>query len=241
MKKFLCAILCYNNKITIKDVIREKRKLKNICDVIFINDGSIDGTKKILKSYKLNAINHKKNFGYGQAVKSAFKYANNKKYDYLAIFPADNQRYVADLVKMIKSIKSSNFDLIVGSKYQMLKKIPFHRKIGNIFFSNMAYAFWNSKLNDVLSGFKVYKINSFYKYLPSLPNDYSFDIVFSQLLSFNDSISKEIKVRCRYNKNTSSMKGIFILHKKNIIFIGFKMIIDVLIFYLRFRLFAKIN
>ena len=241
MKKILCAILCYNNEITIKNVITEKRKLKNICDVIFINDGSIDSTKKILKSSKLQLIDHKKNFGYGKAVKSAFKYAKNKKYVYLAIFPADNQRYVDDLVKMIKIINSSNFDLLVGSKYQILKKIPSHRKIGNIFFSKIAKTFWRSKLNDVLSGFKVYKINSFYKYLNNLPNDYSFDIVFSQLISFNNNRSKEINVRCRYNKNTSSMKGAFILHKKNIMFIGLKMITDILLFYFRFKFFLKIN
>ena len=85
MKKFLCAILCYNNIKTISKVLQEKKKLKNTCDFIFINDGSADGTTKFLSSLKLPTINHKKNLGYGQAVKSAFKYAKRNKYKYLGI------------------------------------------------------------------------------------------------------------------------------------------------------------
>ena len=239
MKNTLCAILCYNNKNTLAKVIKEEKKLKNICDVIFINDGSTDNTKKILKSLELKTINHKKNMGYGQAIKSALKYASNKSYQYLAIFPADNQRYRADLIKMIKISEQSNSDLIIGSKYKILEKIPLHRKIGNIFFSNMARRFWDCKIIDVLSGFKIYRIKSFYEYLDILPNDYSFDIVLSQLISFKKMKLKELNVRCRYNNNTSSMMGVFKLHKKNIIFIGSKMIFDTLVFYFRYTFFQK--
>lgn len=235
MKKTLCAILCYNNKNTIAKVMEEEKKLKKICDIVFINDGSTDSTAKILKSFNYNTINHKKNMGYGQAVKSAFKYASNKNYSYLSIFPADNQRYGEDLIKMIKVIEQSYSDLIIGSKYNVLEKIPLHRKMGNIFFSYIARKFWNSKITDVLSGFKIYRTKSFYKYLSILPNDYSFDIVLSQLTSFKKLKLKELNVRCRYNNDTSSMMGIFKFHRKNIFFIGSKMIFDILFFYLRYK------
>ena len=232
MKKTLCAILCYNNKKTILKVVKEKKKLKNICDVVFINDGSTDNTNKILDNKKLIVINHKKNLGYGLAVKSAFKYAKNNKYSYLAIFPADNQRYVEDLVSMINSIQNFSYDLVLGSKYKILKKIPLHRKIGNVFFSLFAKIIWNCQLKDVLSGFKIYKINSFYKYLGDLPNDYSFDLVLTQLMNLNNMKFKELDVKCRYNNNTSSMKGVFKFDKKNIFFVGLKMIFDALIFFI---------
>ena len=79
MKNILCAILCYNNKNTITRVVKERKKFKNLCDIIFVNDGSTDNTIKILNSLKTKIISHKKNLGYGQAVKSAFKYAQKKK------------------------------------------------------------------------------------------------------------------------------------------------------------------
>ena len=239
MKKTLCAVLCYNNQNTLAKVIKEEKKIKNICDIIFVNDGSSDNTKEILKSYKLKTVNHKKNMGYGRAVKSAFKYASNKNYHFLAIFPADNQRYIEDLKKMIKISKRSDSDLVVGSKYKVLEKIPPHRKIGNIFFSKMASIFWNCKIIDVLSGFKIYRVNSFYKYIDILPNDYSFDIVLSQLVSFKKMKFLELYVKCRYNNDTSSMMGIFKLNIKNIIYIGFKMIFDIFVFYLKYKFIEK--
>ena len=140
---------------------------------------------------------------------------------------------------MIKTAEQFSFDLVIGSKYKILKKIPAHRKIGNIFFSNMAKKIWNCKIIDVLSGFKIYKTKSFYKFLEILPNDYSFDVVLSQLLSFEKMKFKELNVKCRYNKNTSSMMGIFKLDKKNIVFIGLKMITDTLIFYFKYKFVNK--
>ena len=50
---------------------------------------------------------------------------------------------------------------------------------------------------------------------------------------------KELNVKCRYNKNTSSMMGIFKLDKKNIVFIGLKMITDTLIFYFKYKFVNK--
>ena len=140
---------------------------------------------------------------------------------------------------MIKISKKSDSDLVVGSKYKVLEKIPSHRKIGNIFFSKMASIFWNCKIIDVLSGFKIYRVNSFYKYIDILPNDYSFDIVLSQLISFKKMKFLELYVKCRYNNETSSMMGIFKLNIKNIIYIGFKMIFDIFVFYLKYKFIEK--
>ena len=137
---------------------------------------------------------------------------------------------------MGRIIKSSKLDLIIGSKYKILKNIPFHRKIGNIFFSKVAKIFWNSKIKDVLSGFKIYRVNAFYKYCKFFPNNYSLDIVLSQFISFKKLNSREIFVKCRYNIHTTSMKGIFKIHKKNILFIGLMMTFDVLKYYLKYKL-----
>lgn len=235
MTKILCAVLCYNNEKTIPKVIKETNKVKKRYDIIFINDGSSDKTKKILNSYKTKILNHKKNLGYGGAVNTAIKYAKIKKYKFLAIFPGDNQRYIKDLNIMSEIIKSSKIDIVIGSKYEILKKIPFHRKMGNIFFSIIARKLWKSKIKDVLSGFKVYRVDALYKYIKFFPNNYSLDIVLNQLISFKKLNVREVSVKCRYNKHTTNMKGIFKIHKKNIIFIGIVMIFDIFIFFFKFK------
>ena len=104
--------------------------------------------------------------------------------------------------------------MVSGSKYNLLKQIPFHRKIGNIFFTKIAKILWNSKINDVLTGFKIYKIDSIYKYLIHFPNNYSFDIILNQIVSLKKMRTKEINVKCKYNKHTTSMKSFFKIIKK---------------------------
>ena len=132
---------------------------------------------------------------------------------------------------MANKIKKNNLDMVSGSKYNLLKQIPFHRKIGNIFFSKIAKILWNSKINDVLTGFKIYKIDSIYKYLIHFPNNYSFDIIFKSNCEFKKMRTKEINVKCKYNKHTTSMKSFFKIHKKNIGIIGLLMIFELIIFF----------
>lgn len=235
MKKFLCAILCYNNEKTLIKVIKNTKKIKRIFDLVYINDGSSDKTKKILSFNNLKTITHKRNLGYGQAVKTAFKYSKKNNYKYLAIFPGDNQRYIDDLMNMKKTIELLNSDIVVGSKYKLLKEIPIQRKIGNIFFSKIAKYIWKSNFSDVLSGFKIYKVNSFYKYLNFLPNDYSFDIILSLLVSLKKMETHELNVKCRYGKYTSSMKGILKIHRKNIFFIAVMMLLNIITFIPKFK------
>ena len=238
--KIICAVLCYNSEKTIKDVLNKTKQVKNKFDFLFIDDGSTDNTSKILNSFKIKKIKHKKNKGYGSAVKSAFKYAKTNNYKYLAVFPGDNQRYIKDLIIMSNVIKKNNLDMVSGSKYNLLKKIPLHRKIGNIFFSKIASKIWDSEIKDVLTGFKIYKVSSIFKYLTYFPNNYSFDIVLNQIVSLKKMKTKEIYVKCRYNKHTTSMKGFFKIHKKNIGIIGFLMILNSLFFFIKFK-FKLIN
>ena len=59
---------------------------------------------------------------------------------------------------MIKLSSQKKFELISGSKFKKIKLLPKHRKFGNLFYSKLAKYLWKSELEDVLSGFKSYKI-----------------------------------------------------------------------------------
>ncbi len=236
-KKFLCAVLCYNNENTITKVIRDTNKIRNKIDILFINDYSKDKTLSILKKNKKKVISHKKNLGYGSAVKTAYKYALKNNYYLLSILPGDHQRSIDDLFKLIKHQKKSDFDLVSGSKFLSQNKLFISRKFGNIFFSKFANFFWGSKFEDNLSGFKVYKVSKFKNIINKLPNDYSFDICLNQIIFRKNFFCSEIRVKCRYNNQTSKMKNIFNISERNILFIGFKMIYNSFIIFLRLNKF----
>ena len=241
MVKIVCAILCYNNSKIIQKLINDIKSFNKInkIDLIFIDDFSKDNTKDIILSNNLKIIKHNTNLGYGAAVKSAFGYGIKNKKDFLLIFPGDYQRSLKDLELMIKLSNQNKFELISGSKFKKIKLLPKHRKFGNLIYSKLAKYLWKSELEDVLSGFKSYKIKKFKNIIKELPDNYSFDIVLSQIISRKKILCKEFDAEVKYNKETTKMKSFFHLGKKNILYIGFNMFIITLYKFIKLNLFKN--
>jgi hypothetical protein len=241
MIKIVCAILCYNNSKIIQKLINDIKSFNKInkIDLIFIDDFSKDNTKDIILSNNLKIIKHNTNLGYGAAVKSAFGYGIKNKKDFLLIFPGDYQRSLKDLELMIKLSNQNKFDLISGSKFKKIKLLPKHRKFGNLIYSKLAKYLWKSELEDVLSGFKSYKIKKFKNIIKELPDNYSFDIVLSQIISRKKILCKEFDAEVKYNKETTQMKSFFHLGKKNILYIGINMFIITIYKFIELNLFKN--
>ena len=71
----ICVVIpTYNNGGTIAMVVRET--LKEISDVIVVNDGSTDDTSKILNSIEgITTVEYTKNQGKGYALRKGFECA----------------------------------------------------------------------------------------------------------------------------------------------------------------------
>lgn len=206
MNKILVSVIFYNEIQNIKKTLKQIRNTSY--DYLFVDDGSNDGSSKIVNKTNYKIIRHNKNQGYGKAVKTSVKYARRNGYEYLAIFPGDNQRKIQDINKMYKKIISNKYlTFVVGSKFHLLKDIPFKRKIGNLFFSKIS-KIWGNNNKDVLSGFKIYKIKKCHKTISLCPNDYTFDLVFNYLSSKKKNKAAEIDVSCNYINQTSKIKNL---------------------------------
>lgn len=125
-------------------------------EVIVVNDGSSDQTKEVLselsKKYKyLKVINHKKNLGYGGAIRSGFKTAIM---DYVFYTDGDMQYDVLEIHKLINQLTPTT-DFVTG--YKLNRSDLFYRKfLGNL------YAFLNRKfftirIRDVNCDFRLFK------------------------------------------------------------------------------------
>ena len=140
---------------------------------------------------------------------------------------------------MINLHSENEYDLISGSKFKKIELLPTHRKIGNLFYSKMARLIWGSKIQDVLSGFKSYKVKNFIGLIENLPNNYSFDIVMNQIISKRDFSCKEFDADVKYNDQTSKMKSIFFVGKKNILYVGINMFLSTIIAFIRLTFLKK--
>ena len=75
MTEGLVIIPAYNEAENIEKVLRDIDELKLGLDVLVIDDGSNDNTRKIVLEAGGMVIAHPFNLGYGSALQTGFKYA----------------------------------------------------------------------------------------------------------------------------------------------------------------------
>lgn len=149
-------IPAYNEGKYIKTVIN--KCINYNLDIIIVNDGSTDNTGEILKEFKsenkIIVINHDINKGKGEALKTGFNYIINNKYSGVITIDADGQHDTNEIQNFLNEIKNNNPDLIIGSRFQNTKGMPFIRKFVNYFTSWIISYIAGKKIEDVQSGFR---------------------------------------------------------------------------------------
>ena len=154
--KIIIGIPAFNEEKNIASIIT---KLMNITDTIIVcNDGSSDLTSEIAEKMGAVTINHKKNLGYGGAIRSIFLKAKELDGDILVTFDADGQHRIEDIEKVIKPIINQEADLVIGSRFldASEKEVPQYRKVGIKVITKITNASIKEQLTDSQSGFRAY-------------------------------------------------------------------------------------
>jgi len=208
--QLLCMVPCFNEGENLPRLLEQIRaeNLTQHCDLLFVDDGSVDGSAALLKESGFAVHVHPTNAGYGAAIKSGLRYARERGYLHLGVFPGDGQRCVSDMVALFREAEKGSFDLVVGSKLHLLRTIPWRRAVGNRLFSRFARVLGRAPFSDVLSGFKVYRVASVLPLLDWLPDRYDFDLVFAIHCGRAGFSVREIPVDVRYHAHSTKMKSV---------------------------------
>ena len=143
----------FNEETTILEILHRVNALKKICqiEIIVINDGSIDNSKKIIESnpqYYSKFIDLKKNSGKGRAVIEGIKSCT---YEYILIQDADLEYDPQDIVTFIEENSNNNFDIIMGSRFIGNKRTVLHfwHMLGNKFITFLFNFLNNTTFSDI--------------------------------------------------------------------------------------------
>lgn len=144
-----------NVEVTVGKAVNVLQDLKLEYEIIIVNDGSKDRTKQVAedlakKNSKIRVINHPKNLGYGEALKSGFY---NARYDTIVYTDGDGQFDFSEVTKFLEKIDS--YDLIIG--YRVKRQDPFFRTIFKIGWGLSVFTFFRVALKDIDCGFKMVK------------------------------------------------------------------------------------
>jgi len=145
-----------NIAFLINDISSFFKQKKWQYEIIVVNDGSKDKTAEILNNYKkrenIRIITHKKNLGYGAALRSGFLKARG---DLVFFTDADRQFNIQDITPFVKKIK--DYDFVVG--FRKKRSDPFYRIFYAKVFAVIARIFFKVKVKDVDCAFKLFKKN----------------------------------------------------------------------------------
>jgi glycosyltransferase involved in cell wall biosynthesis len=163
----------YNESESIKEVLIDLKSFLSTTnieyEIICVNDCSTDNSLEILKSIDfIKLIEHKINRGYGSALKSGIKSANN---EIILIMDSDGQHRVEDIPRILKPLKDG-YDMSVGSrKITNTKK---GRVLGKVFIHKFANYIIKNDIPDINSGFRCFYRDEAKKYLHMCSERFSF-------------------------------------------------------------------
>lgn len=159
----IVVIPAYNEEDTIAAVVEGLAAERLGVDILVVDDGSADGTGRILAGLPVLVVTHPVNLGYGAAVQTGMLFAVRGGYDYLALMDADGQ-HVPSQVRLLFGELAKGWDIVIGSRFAGeadVYRVPFLRRAGIRFFSLLALALGGIRIRDVTSGFQAMRRSVF--------------------------------------------------------------------------------
>ena len=186
----LTIIIClYNSERFINTLFKNLKKLdQNKIQVVFVNDGSSDNTKKELlrfENFKNFKIINQNNKGLGGARNTAIKNSNS---DWIAILDHDDQ-FTSEKIEFCNNFKSNNYEL--NNKILFANTYLINNNLKTKKFSNDYFIKNKIKLLKDSIYFNLLKKGCFIVSSSSIINKN----IFNNLNGFNESL----KVTCDYD------------------------------------------
>lgn len=204
MKKSLIIIPTYNESENIEKLLGEIFSIEKDINILIVDDNSPDKTYEIIEKLmadkykgKLNLLKRSGKLGLGTAYIAGFKWAIERKFDYIFEMDADfshNPKYLPDFLREIEKN-----DLVIGSRYIKgggVKNWGLIRKIisrGGSLYSKIILGL---PINDITGGFKCFKREVLeYIDLDSIKsNGYSFQVEMNYRVHLNKFKMKETPI-----------------------------------------------
>lgn len=165
MSDSLVIIPTFNEKENIEKMIHKVFSLPKTFHLLIIDDGSPDGTGEIIKRLqtqytdKLFLVERNGKLGLGTAYIKGFKWALEKKYDFIYEMDADFSHDPEDLERLYSACVDGA-DLAIGSRYVSggkVKNWPLSRILMSYFASVYVNMILWMGIRDTTAGFKCYK------------------------------------------------------------------------------------
>lgn len=147
----------YNEAKTIRPILEKINSVPIDKEIIVVNDGSVDGTERILKDIKYNnlkVIHHSSNRGKGAAFLTGLSHAQG---EFVIIQDADLEYDPNDYLKLMAAIKEKNADIVLGARFKEGYRGLLIHRLGNRLLTVLLNLLFGVKLNDCFTCYKLFR------------------------------------------------------------------------------------
>jgi len=202
----LALIPCYNEEATIGSIVLKSKRYVN--EVVVVDDGSIDDTARVAKEAGAVVISHNKNCGKGIAIKTGFKYAIKRNFDYVITIDGDGQHNPDEISLVLGNLMNNGHDITLGLRSGSNTEMPSWRRIGKRVL-DYATGFGNGGyITDSQCGFRAFNKKAIAAIYPKLNGD-AFSVESEQLIKAHElglGVT-HTNVTCKYKNLDTSTKN----------------------------------
>ena len=155
------GVPAFNEEKTIARVVLQAQKYAD--RVVVCDDGSTDLTADIAERLGADVVRHKRNLGYGAAIKCLFRRAGELGADVLVTLDADGQHDPSEIPLLTKPIVEDEADIVIGSRLvdkRLAYTMPWYRRAGVKFITRLVNNTSKHRVRDAQSGFRAYNRKS---------------------------------------------------------------------------------
>ncbi len=158
--KLSVIIPVYNEEATLREIIRRLETVGVADEIVIVDDGSVDGTRTILKEFEshdnVRVFYHERNQGKGAAVVTGIRHATG---DAMLIQDADLEYDPRDIPSLLKPLEEDVADVVYGSRFlgAPRRSTMFWHMVANKLLTLMTNILYDTILSDMETGYKLFR------------------------------------------------------------------------------------
>jgi len=164
-KKTLCFIPVYNQIKELPTVLKELKAANLPIDtILLVNNGSNDGSEKLVRSSGYPYLDLPQNRGIGYSFMKATEWAIKDGFDIFTVIASNGKMLPAEMHRVVQPVAEGKADYVTGSRFLQggdSPNLPKFRKTSIPIVNKFVWILTGARITDATCGYKAYNLDIF--------------------------------------------------------------------------------
>jgi glycosyltransferase involved in cell wall biosynthesis len=170
----VAIVPAFNEEDCVQRVIDEIRAFDPDCEIVVVDDGSVDRTSDVAAARGARVLRLPFNLGIGGAVQTGFRFAAENGFDLAVRVDGDGQHDPTELPALLEPVLAGEADIAVGSRFAGRGgyRSSRSRRLGIVILARAVSALVRQRVTDPTSGFQALNRHAIRLFAADYPHDY---------------------------------------------------------------------